>query len=146
MLTVNTCSLLLRFLAESNRRRRFCRPLPNHSAKEPYFFNPVARTSPSEGPESFLQIQTPDPRFQIPDSRFPIPASRTDGKDSTFYISLSRVTLTFSISPPMGGFILEILIRVWVIPLTSLKRAQVILSATCSSRWEGISISRLTSA
>ena len=27
--------LLLRFLAESNRRKRFCRPVPNHSAKEP---------------------------------------------------------------------------------------------------------------
>ena len=28
-------ALLLRFLAESNRRKRFCRPVPNHSAKEP---------------------------------------------------------------------------------------------------------------
>ncbi len=28
--------LILRFLAESNRRTRFCRPLPNRSAKEPY--------------------------------------------------------------------------------------------------------------
>ena len=28
--------LQLRFLAESNRRKRFCRPVPNHSAKEPY--------------------------------------------------------------------------------------------------------------
>ena len=27
--------LQLRFLAESNRRKRFCRPVPNHSAKEP---------------------------------------------------------------------------------------------------------------
>ena len=27
----------LRFLADSNRRKRFCRPVPNHSAKEPYF-------------------------------------------------------------------------------------------------------------
>ena len=29
--------LLLRSLADSNRRTRFCRPLPSHSAKEPYF-------------------------------------------------------------------------------------------------------------
>ncbi len=28
--------LFLRFLADSNRRTRFCRPLPNHSAKEPF--------------------------------------------------------------------------------------------------------------
>ncbi len=28
----------LRSLAESNRRPRFCRPLPSHSAKEPCFF------------------------------------------------------------------------------------------------------------
>ncbi len=32
-----TC-LLVRFLAESNRRTRFCRPLPSHSAKEPCTF------------------------------------------------------------------------------------------------------------
>ena len=31
-----TSVLFLRFLAESNRRKRFCRPVPNHSAKEPY--------------------------------------------------------------------------------------------------------------
>ena len=28
--------LQLRFLADSNRRKRFCRPVPSHSAKEPY--------------------------------------------------------------------------------------------------------------
>ena len=26
----------MRFLADSNRRKRFCRPVPNHSAKEPF--------------------------------------------------------------------------------------------------------------
>ena len=30
-----TILFVLRFLADSNRRTRFCRPLPNHSAKEP---------------------------------------------------------------------------------------------------------------
>ena len=29
---------LLRYLADSNRRRRFCRPLPSHSAKVPLWF------------------------------------------------------------------------------------------------------------
>ncbi len=29
------CISAMRFLAESNRRTRFCRPLPSHSAKEP---------------------------------------------------------------------------------------------------------------
>ena len=28
----------LRYLADSNRRRRFCRPLPSHSAKVPLWF------------------------------------------------------------------------------------------------------------
>ncbi len=31
-------SILLRFLADSNRRIRFCRPPPSHSAKEPFLF------------------------------------------------------------------------------------------------------------
>ena len=31
-------SLLWRYLADSNRRRRFCRPLPSHSAKVPLWF------------------------------------------------------------------------------------------------------------
>lgn len=26
----------MRFLADSNRRKRFCRPAPSHSAKEPF--------------------------------------------------------------------------------------------------------------
>ena len=29
----------LRFLADSNRRTRFCRPPPSHSAKEPFFIS-----------------------------------------------------------------------------------------------------------
>ena len=29
-------SRLLRYLADSNRRPRFCRPIPNHSGKVPY--------------------------------------------------------------------------------------------------------------
>jgi hypothetical protein len=28
---------LLRSLADLNRRKRFCRPLPSHSAKRPYY-------------------------------------------------------------------------------------------------------------
>ena len=31
-------SYLLRYLADSNRRTRFCRPLPSHSAKVPLWF------------------------------------------------------------------------------------------------------------
>lgn len=31
--------LSLRFLADSNRRKRFCRPVPSHSAKEPFIAN-----------------------------------------------------------------------------------------------------------
>lgn len=27
----------MRYLADSNRRQRFCRPLPNHSAKVPIY-------------------------------------------------------------------------------------------------------------
>ena len=30
--------LSLRFLADSNRRKRFCRPVPSHSAKVPWFW------------------------------------------------------------------------------------------------------------
>ena len=33
---VGLWGVLLRFLADSNRRKRFCRPVPSHSAKEPY--------------------------------------------------------------------------------------------------------------
>ncbi len=29
---------LLRYLADSNRRMRFCRPVPSHSAKVPWFW------------------------------------------------------------------------------------------------------------
>ncbi len=29
-------SRLLRYLADSNRRPRFCRPIPNHSGKVPF--------------------------------------------------------------------------------------------------------------
>ena len=29
-------ALFLRYLADSNRRPRFCRPVPNHSGKVPY--------------------------------------------------------------------------------------------------------------
>ena len=29
---------LVRYLADSNRRTRFCRPLPSHSAKVPLWF------------------------------------------------------------------------------------------------------------
>ena len=32
----------VRFLAESNCCKRFCRPVPNHSAKEPYVFRAIA--------------------------------------------------------------------------------------------------------
>ena len=28
---------MLRYLADSNRRPRFCRPIPNHSGKVPFF-------------------------------------------------------------------------------------------------------------
>ena len=31
-------SPMLRYLADSNRRTRFCRPLPSHSAKVPLWF------------------------------------------------------------------------------------------------------------
>ena len=34
---VNKVTHYLRFLADSNRRIRFCRPPPSHSAKEPFF-------------------------------------------------------------------------------------------------------------
>ena len=32
--------ILLRSLPDSNRRRWFCRPLPNHSAKRPFYIRP----------------------------------------------------------------------------------------------------------
>ena len=34
---------LKRFLADSNCCRRFCRPVPNHSAKEPCFVKALQR-------------------------------------------------------------------------------------------------------
>ena len=34
---MNYFLFLERFLADSNRRIRFCRPAPSHSAKEPYY-------------------------------------------------------------------------------------------------------------
>ncbi len=35
---LKTILFLLRYLADSNRRTRFCRPLPSHSAKVPLWF------------------------------------------------------------------------------------------------------------
>jgi hypothetical protein len=32
---MNGTRIMLRSLADLNRRKRFCRPLPNHSAKRP---------------------------------------------------------------------------------------------------------------
>ena len=35
----NSKKVLMRFVADSNRRNRFCRPVPSHSANEPCFWD-----------------------------------------------------------------------------------------------------------
>ena len=35
----NSKKALMRFVADSNRRNRFCRPVPSHSANEPCFWD-----------------------------------------------------------------------------------------------------------
>ena len=60
----------------------------------------------------------------------------------TFY--LSRVILTCCISPPKGGLSFEILILSPVTVSNSRPTLSHIRLATCSSRWEGISISSFT--
>jgi hypothetical protein len=40
---LSRAGILLRSLADLNRRKRFCRPLPNHSAKRPLFMRRKVR-------------------------------------------------------------------------------------------------------
>ena len=39
MIQLDSCPIPLRFLADSNRRKRICSPVPNHSAKEPFLIS-----------------------------------------------------------------------------------------------------------
>ena len=62
-------SRLVRYLADSNRRPRFCRPIPNHSGKVPFcgckdtsfwrnaiYFQEIFQTKPLA--DNFSQFQT----------------------------------------------------------------------------------------
>ena len=79
-------AFLLRYLAESNRRSRFCRPMPSHSAKVPIIVP--------------AKIQK---------------KSNLKTYGSIYAKFLSSVTLTRSILPPKGGFIFDTLTRIRVI-------------------------------
>ena len=38
-------SRLVRYLADSNRRPRFCRPIPNHSGKVPFNYVEISNSA-----------------------------------------------------------------------------------------------------
>ncbi len=79
-----TKGLLLRSVADSNRRTWFCRPLPSHSANRPLF-----------GLQKY--------NF-FPNTQTPVTFLNQKRKISHY---LLKVTLTLSILPPIGGFILD---------------------------------------
>ncbi len=82
-------SRLLRYLADSNRRPRFCRPIPNHSGKVPFcgckdttFWRTAIYF------QSFFSNQASCRQFQ------PIPCNQGNEKHTTVYIEEFQVFTT----------------------------------------------------